>query len=177
MLDPAKEHACQEVDGDFLFWCRNVMNIVSSAVSLTVADPVASSRFFSDHLGFRESLVGERFIGLGRDDAAVDLVLVERDLERWRPGQGPAEAIVVFAVTGLAAEYERLRAEGAAVTLTVTVPTGRRRVSGGVRTVTPRYQGGWRWWTHERSGHRGLGAANRTTPNSPPPPVRRSWKP
>ncbi|MFB9677526.1 VOC family protein [Streptosporangium vulgare] len=93
------------------------MNIVSSAVSLTVADPVASSRFFSDHLGFRESLVGERFIGLGRDDGAVDLVLVERDLERWRPGQGLAEVIVVFAVTGLAAEYERLRAEGAAITI------------------------------------------------------------
>ncbi|WP_436760959.1 VOC family protein [Streptosporangium sp. V21-05] len=97
------------------------MNVVSSAISLIVADPVASSRFFTGHLGFRENLVGERFIGLGRDDAAVDLVLVERDLERWRPGQGLAEVIVVFAVTGLAAEYERLRGEGA----TITVPLRR----------------------------------------------------
>ncbi|WP_327587154.1 VOC family protein [Nonomuraea sp. NBC_00507] len=93
------------------------MNIVTSAVSLTVADPAASSRFFTSHLGFREVLVGEEFIALGRDDAAVDLVLVERDLERWQPGQGLAEVIVVFTVTGLAAEYERLRSEGATITI------------------------------------------------------------
>ncbi|WP_188189184.1 VOC family protein [Nonomuraea sp. SYSU D8015] len=93
------------------------MNIVNSAVSLTVADPAASSRFFTSHLGFREVLVGEEFIALGRDDAAVDLVLVERDLERWQPGQGLAEVIVVFTVTGLAAEYERLRSEGAIITI------------------------------------------------------------
>jgi catechol 2,3-dioxygenase-like lactoylglutathione lyase family enzyme len=93
------------------------MNIVSSAVSLTVADPAASSRFFTGHLGFRQILAGEEFIALGRDDAAVDLVLTERDPERWQPGQGPADAIVVFAVTGLAAEYERLRREGAAITV------------------------------------------------------------
>ncbi|MFI7702852.1 VOC family protein [Nonomuraea sp. NPDC049480] len=93
------------------------MNIVSSAVSLTVADPAASSRFFTSHLGFREILVGEEFIALGRDDGAFDLVLVERDLERWQPGQELAEVIVVFAVTGLAAEYERLRSEGATITI------------------------------------------------------------
>ncbi|MBT2234470.1 VOC family protein [Nonomuraea sp. NEAU-A123] len=93
------------------------MNIVSSTVSLTVADPAASSRFFTSHLGFREILTGEEFIALGRDDAAVDLVLMERDLERWQPGQGLAEVIVVFTVTGLAAEYERLRREGAPITI------------------------------------------------------------
>ncbi|TMR99986.1 VOC family protein [Nonomuraea basaltis] len=93
------------------------MNIVSSAVSLTVADPAASSRFFTSHLGFREILVGEEFIAQGRDDAAVDLVLMERNLERWQPGQGLADAIVVFTVTGLAAEYERLRGEGATITI------------------------------------------------------------
>ena len=93
------------------------MNIVSSAVSLTVADTAASSRFFTSHLGFREILVGEEFIALGRDDAAVDLVLMERDLERWQPGQGLAEVIVVFAVTGRAAEYERVRSEGATITI------------------------------------------------------------
>ncbi|MGW0806229.1 VOC family protein [Nonomuraea sp. NPDC002799] len=93
------------------------MNIVSSAVSLTVADPAASSRFLTRHLGFREVLAGEEFIALGRDDAAVDLVLMERDLERWQPGQGLAEVTVVFAVTGLAAEYERLRGEDATITI------------------------------------------------------------
>ncbi|GII52241.1 hypothetical protein Pth03_06300 [Planotetraspora thailandica] len=93
------------------------MNIVSSGVSLTVDDPAASSRFFTSHLGFREILVGENFIALGRDDAAVDLVLVERDLERWQPGQGLADVIVVFTVTSLAREYERLRSEGATISI------------------------------------------------------------
>ncbi|WP_433513124.1 VOC family protein [Nonomuraea sp. CA-143628] len=93
------------------------MNIVSSAISLTVTDPAASSRFFTSHLGFREILVGEEFIALGRDDAAVDLILMERDPERRRPEQGLADAIVVFTVTGLAAEYERLRREGATITI------------------------------------------------------------
>ncbi|WP_219464663.1 VOC family protein [Nonomuraea rhizosphaerae] len=99
------------------------MNVISSAVSLTVADPAASSRFLTTHLGFRETLVGEDFIALGRDDAAVDLVLTERDLERPGPGPGPglADTVVVLTVTGLAAEYERLRGEGA----TITVPLRR----------------------------------------------------
>ncbi|GII85041.1 hypothetical protein Ssi03_30310 [Sphaerisporangium siamense] len=93
------------------------MNIVSSAVSLTVDDPAASSRFFTSHLGFRETLAGDGFIALGRDDAAVDLLLVERDAEHWRPRQEHTDAVVVFAVTGLAAECERLRREGAAITV------------------------------------------------------------
>ncbi|UBU08801.1 VOC family protein [Nonomuraea gerenzanensis] len=92
------------------------MNIVSSAISLTVADPAASSGFFTGHLGFREVLAGEDFIVLGRDDGAVDLILVALDPERWQPGQSLADATVVFSVTGLAAEYERLRAEGAPIT-------------------------------------------------------------
>ncbi|MBV6696901.1 VOC family protein [Kitasatospora aureofaciens] len=91
------------------------MNVVSSTVFLTVNDPAASSRFFTTHLGFREVLVHEDFVELGRDDAAVDLVLVRRDLERHGLGLGPTEVIVSFAVTGIAAEYERLRNEGAAI--------------------------------------------------------------
>lgn len=90
------------------------MNLVSSAVFLTVTDPAASSRFFTTHLGFREVLVHEDFVELGRDDAGVDLVLVRRDLEQRGPGRGPTDVMVSFAVTGIAAEYERLRHAGAA---------------------------------------------------------------
>ncbi|MEU6236923.1 VOC family protein [Kitasatospora sp. NPDC047058] len=95
------------------------MNVVSSAVSLTVTDPAASSRFFTTHLGFREVVVGEDFVELGRDDAAVDLVLVRRDLERHGAGPGPTDVIVSFAVTGITAEYERLRNEAGGVTVTL----------------------------------------------------------
>jgi catechol 2,3-dioxygenase-like lactoylglutathione lyase family enzyme len=89
------------------------MNVISSTVSLTVADPAASSKFFTSHLGFREILINTDFIALGRDDAAVDLVLMRHDPEVDRPGLRPTGVIVSFAVTGIAAEYERLRNEGA----------------------------------------------------------------
>ncbi|MFI9330098.1 VOC family protein [Kitasatospora sp. NPDC052868] len=95
------------------------MNVVSSAVSLTVTDPAASSRFFTTHLGFREVVVDEDVVELCRDDAAVDLILVRRDLEQHGSGQGPTDVIVSFAVTGIAAEYERLRNEGAGLAVTL----------------------------------------------------------
>ncbi|MEV7025034.1 VOC family protein [Kitasatospora sp. NPDC093558] len=95
------------------------MNVVSSSVSLTVTDPAASSRFFTTHLGFREVLVDEDFVELARDDAAVDLVLVRRDIEQHGPGQGPIDVVVSFEVTGIAAEYERLRNEEVGLSVTL----------------------------------------------------------
>ncbi|MEV0536841.1 VOC family protein [Kitasatospora sp. NPDC050463] len=95
------------------------MNVVSSSVSVTVTDPAASSRFFTTHLGFREVLADEDFVELARDDAAVDLVLVRRDLERHGPGQGPTDVVVSFEVTGITAEYERLRNDEAHLSVTL----------------------------------------------------------
>ncbi|WP_406112011.1 VOC family protein [Kitasatospora purpeofusca] len=92
------------------------MNIVAATVALSVADPAASSRFFTTHLGFREVLVDEEFVSLGRDDAAPDLLLRLSDPER-PPGRGPVEVLVSFAVTDVAEEYERLRREGANITV------------------------------------------------------------
>ncbi|WP_405006845.1 VOC family protein [Kitasatospora purpeofusca] len=92
------------------------MNIVAATVALSVADPAASSRFFTTHLGFREVLVDEEFVSLGRDDAAPDLLLRQSDPER-PPGRGPVEVLVSFAVTDVAEEYERLRREGANITV------------------------------------------------------------
>ncbi|MFD6418394.1 VOC family protein [Streptomyces sp. NPDC060194] len=96
------------------------MNVIGSAVLLSVGDPAASSRFFTGHLGFREVLVAEGVIHLSRDDAAADLVVL-----RGAPGphperpeaSGPAEVAVSFTVTDLAAEHERLRRERARITV------------------------------------------------------------
>jgi catechol 2,3-dioxygenase-like lactoylglutathione lyase family enzyme len=78
------------------------MIVVASAVSLTVADVAASSRFFTGVLGFREELVVEGFVQLRRDDAAMDIEL--------RAGVGEAtDPTVCFTVTDLLTEYERLR--------------------------------------------------------------------
>lgn len=45
------------------------MNIIATAMSLTVDDVAASSAFFTTHLGFREVLADQGFVSLARDDA------------------------------------------------------------------------------------------------------------
>ena len=78
--------------------------VVASAVSLTVPDVAASSRFFTSVLGFREELVLDGFVQLHRDDGAVGIELCI--------GVGTAtNATVSFTITDLLAEYERLRRE------------------------------------------------------------------
>lgn len=96
------------------------MNVIATAVSLSVGDVTASSRFFTTHLGFRELVSADDFVCLGRDDSACDVVLVQRDFElpaEALRGPGPADMIVSFTVTGIAAEQERLRGEGADITM------------------------------------------------------------
>lgn len=108
------------------------MNVIASAVLLTVGDPAASSRFFTSHLGFREVLVAEGTIHLSRDDAATDLVVLQGDPEPSpgpnpepnsvpnsvpRPSATQAEVSVSFTVTDLPGEYERLQQEGARIVL------------------------------------------------------------
>lgn len=78
------------------------MNVIATSVSLNVADVPAASRFFTTHLGFRELVVAEGVVCLGRDDAAADIVLLSRDGEPPYP-QGTAEVIVSFTVSGIAA--------------------------------------------------------------------------
>jgi catechol 2,3-dioxygenase-like lactoylglutathione lyase family enzyme len=75
--------------------------VVGSAVSLTVPDVTASSRFFTGVLGFREELVLDGFVQLRRDDGAMGIELCI--------GVGtPTNVTVSFTVTDLLAEYERL---------------------------------------------------------------------
>lgn len=95
------------------------MIVVASTVLLTVADAAASSRFFTAYLGFRETVIGEEFISLSRDDGAPEILLLQGGPERppgERPGRGLADVAVSFAVTNLPAESARLEAAGAAIT-------------------------------------------------------------
>ncbi|MET7465642.1 VOC family protein [Nonomuraea sp. NPDC005501] len=93
----------------------DIMNVLATSVSLNVADIPAASRFFTTHLGFRELVVAESVVCLGRDDAAADIILLPAASEPPYP-RGTAQAIVSFAVSGIAAEQERLRREGATIT-------------------------------------------------------------
>ncbi|GGL56307.1 VOC family protein [Planomonospora parontospora] len=90
------------------------MNIIASTIVFTVDDPAGSRDFFTTCLGFREVLDTPDLTWLSRDDAAADLLLRRRDLER--PRARTAQPVVAFAVTDLVGEYERLRAAGAPVT-------------------------------------------------------------
>ena len=80
----------------------------------------ASSDFLTTHFGFREVMAAEGFVSLARDDAAVDIVLLQRGIEVLPEEQRHQHAsglILAFTVTGIAAELERLRAEGANITM------------------------------------------------------------
>lgn len=96
------------------------MQISSSAVSLTVDDVPASSKFLATHFGFTERMSADGFASLGRDDGAMDVIFLRRGIEvlpeelRDRRASG---TIVAFVVDDLDAEHERLRAEGVPITL------------------------------------------------------------
>lgn len=96
------------------------MKVTASAVSLTVDDVPASSRFLTDHFGFQEEMAADGFASLKRGDAAVNVVFLRRGIDvlpegfRDRRADG---AIVAFVVTGLDEEEARLRAEGVEITL------------------------------------------------------------
>ena len=96
------------------------MRVSSSAVSLTVDDVPASSKFLATHFGFVERMAADGFASLGRDDGALDVIFLRRGIEvlpeplRDRRAAG---VIVVFVVDNLEAEQDRLRAEGVRITL------------------------------------------------------------
>ncbi|MGW2637754.1 VOC family protein [Streptomyces sp. NPDC001348] len=95
------------------------MNIASTAVSLTVDDVPASAAFLTRHFGFQEAMAAEGFASLARE-GAPDVIFLRRGTEVLPEGfrdQHAAGVIIAFTVTDLDAEYERLRSEGAPITM------------------------------------------------------------
>ncbi|SDT72670.1 VOC family protein [Actinoplanes derwentensis] len=98
------------------------MQITSSAISLTVDDVPASSKFLADHFGYAERMSADGFTSLGREDGGVDVVFLRRGIEVLPPelrAVHTAGTIVAFVVTDLDAEQARLRAEGVEPTLPI----------------------------------------------------------
>jgi uncharacterized glyoxalase superfamily protein PhnB len=98
------------------------VKISSAAVSLTVEDVPASSKFLASHFGFVEQLAADGFASLGRDDLAMNVVFLRRGIEVLPPelrDQRAAGVIVAFVVDDLAAEQARLRAEGVEITMPI----------------------------------------------------------
>ncbi|MBW6437741.1 VOC family protein [Actinoplanes hulinensis] len=98
------------------------MQITSSAISLTVDDVPASSKFLADHFGYVVRMSADGFASLGRDDGGVDLIFLRRGIEVLPPELRQvhtAGTIVAFVVDDLEAEQARLRAEGVEPTLPI----------------------------------------------------------
>lgn len=96
------------------------MHVTSSAVVLTVDDVTASSRFFTEHLGFREDKAADGFASLRRDDTAIEVMFMQRGIEVLPEDQRDLRAsgvVVALVVEDLAVEEKRLRAEGVTISL------------------------------------------------------------
>lgn len=99
------------------------MQITSSAVSLTVDDVSASTRFLIDHFGFHEVMAADGFASLARDDAGLNVIFLRRGLSTLPDDQRDAHAtglILAFVVDDLEGELARLQAEGVTITMPLT---------------------------------------------------------
>ena len=95
------------------------MLITGAALSLTVDDVPASSKFLADHFGFAERMAADGFASLHHDQSGQDIVFLRTGLEVLPPDlrhRRAAGVIVAFVVDDLVAEESRLRAEGAPIT-------------------------------------------------------------
>lgn len=100
------------------------VKVSSCAVSLNVDDVVASSRFLQEHFGFREEMAADGFAALARDDVGMNVVFLRRGLPTLPDDQRDVHAaglILAFVVEDLEGELARLRAEGVAITMPLTV--------------------------------------------------------
>jgi uncharacterized glyoxalase superfamily protein PhnB len=100
------------------------VQITASAVSLNVEDIAASGTFLVDHFGFRQEMAADGFVSLARDDTAMYVVFLRRGLETLPDDQRDKHAtglILAFTVDDLEGELVRLRAEGVAITMPLTV--------------------------------------------------------
>ncbi len=100
------------------------MKITSTAISLNVEDPAASSAFLREHLGFTEDAAAEGFASLSRDDVGASVVFLRTGLATLPADQRDTRAaglILAFTVEDLEAELTRLEGEGVTITMPLTV--------------------------------------------------------
>jgi len=96
----------------------------ATAISLNVDDPAASSAFLQAHFGFHEQMAADGFASLTREDAGVNVIFLRRGLPTLPADQRDEHAaglILAFTVADLEGELARLRAEGVAITMPLTV--------------------------------------------------------
>ncbi|MBE1593832.1 glyoxalase [Nonomuraea angiospora] len=96
------------------------MQIIASAVSLTIDDVAASQAFFTTHLGYTVRAAADGFASLTRPDA-MDVVLLARGIEVLPPEQRDQHAtgliLALTVATGLQDEEKRLRDAGVEIAM------------------------------------------------------------
>jgi catechol 2,3-dioxygenase-like lactoylglutathione lyase family enzyme len=105
--------------------------ITASAISLNVADPVASGAFAQRHLGFEQEMAADGFVSLSRADAGFNLIFLRTGLPTFKPVSMRDRAadglLIAFVVDDVDAECARLEREGVAITTPLeTEPWGER---------------------------------------------------
>lgn len=96
----------------------------TTAVSLNVEDPAASSAFLTEHFGFAEQMSADGFASLAREDAGINVVYLRRGLPTLPADQRDDHAagvILAFTVADLEGELARLEAAGVPITMPLTV--------------------------------------------------------
>ena len=68
------------------------MRITGSAISLTVDDVSASSKFLATHFGFSQRMAADGFATLGHPDTGLEIVFLRTGLEVLPPGLRPVRA-------------------------------------------------------------------------------------
>ena len=107
------------------------MTITASAISLNVADPVASATFAERHLGFSEDMSADGFVSLSRPDAGFNLIFLRTGLATFKPqamrGRSADGLLIAFVVDDVDGECARLEDEGVPITTPLeTEPWGER---------------------------------------------------
>ena len=96
------------------------MTITASAISLNVADPVASATFAERHLGFSEEMSADGFVSLSRPDAGFNLIFLRTGLASFKPEamrcHGADGLLIAFVVDDVDGECARLEGEGVQIT-------------------------------------------------------------
>lgn len=96
------------------------MNVTASAISLNVADPLASAAFVREHFGFTEEMAADGFVSLSRPDVGFNVIYLRTGLPSFKPaalaGHHADGLLIALVVDDIDAEYDRLVAAGVEIT-------------------------------------------------------------
>jgi predicted enzyme related to lactoylglutathione lyase len=100
------------------------MRVTATAISMNVEDPQASAAFLVTHFGFAVAQEAPGFVSLTRPDVGASVIYLARGLATLPADQRDdivRGVILAFVVDDLEGELARIKAEGVAITMPLTV--------------------------------------------------------